>query len=308
MTRITVAIASCGRETLARTLSSLDALDVPTGVMLDILVADDDPGGAARARVEASGPFLHRVRIIGVAARNISHARNACIDAARGDMLAFIDDDEWVAPDWLERMLACKREFAARAVFGPVYPQYPETAPAWLVRADPLHVDWGRRGRLVDTGRSGNTLFDLDYVHERGLRFDPALGSSGGEDTAFFAAFHRAGGRMVVTDDARVYEHVSPERLDLGYIRTRSLRSGQSWAGIALGADVSPLRRRLFALDAAAKMMIAHTLALLLRPFDRAASLRFSIKGWMNRGKLRACAGRPAMQMYRAGEVTSRNA
>lgn len=307
MPDVTIAIASCGRGTLARTLASLDALEVPQSLSVNVLIADDDPGGAAAKLAASCSPLRFPLKVIAVGARNISHARNACLDAARGSMLAFIDDDEWVAPDWLARMLACKREFGARAVFGPVYPQYPEDTPGWLVRANPLHVDWGRRGRHVETGRSGNTLLDLDFVREKGLRFDAALGLTGGEDTAFFAAFHRAGGRMVVTDDATVYEHVPPHRLELDYIRARALRSGRSWAGIRLDAGASAAARAVFALDAAAKMAVAFALAAFLRPFDPARSLRFSIKAWMNRGKLHACADGLAAA-GQGGEVTSRNA
>ncbi|WP_368855023.1 glycosyltransferase family 2 protein, partial [Klebsiella pneumoniae] len=69
-----------------------------------------------------------------------------------------------------------------------------------LVQANPLHVDWGRRGRKVDTGRSGNVLFRRARVERLGLRFDPALGKTGGEDTDFFHRLHRAGAVIVVTD------------------------------------------------------------------------------------------------------------
>lgn len=292
-TLVTVAIASCGRESLIRTLASLDAMQVPGGVRVELLVADDDPDGAATRRI-AGGPAPKLpLRCVAVGARNIAHARNACLREARGDLIAFVDDDEWVAPDWLARMLACKREYAATCVFGPVYPQYPDGAPDWIRRADPLHVDWGRRGRIVTTGRSGNTLFDIAFVIGHALRFDPAFGVIGGEDTDFFANVHEAGGKLVVTDDAAVYEHVPPNRIEIGHIRTRALRSGQSWARVALGPEPGLAKRALFAPDALVKMLAAYALAGLAWPVSRAVSLRMAIKAWMNRGKLRAVAGRP---------------
>lgn len=291
MAEITIAIASCGRPTLARTLASLDAVNIPKGMTAEVVVADDDPGGAAARVVAATGPRRLPVRCLVVAARNVSAARNACLDAARGDLLAFIDDDEWAGPEWLERMLACKREFAADCVFGPVFPRYPDGTPGWLVRANPLYVEWGRRGREVRTGRSGNALFDIAFARDHALRFDGALGVTGGEDTAFFAAFHRAGGRLVVTDDAPLFEHVPAARLTPAYLRTRSLRSGQSYARIALADGEGTLGRSLFALGALAKMTVAFAAAMLLRPMDRAAALRLRIKGWLNLGKLRDVAG-----------------
>lgn len=296
---VTVAIASCGRESLRRTLASLDAMTIPDGVRVELLVADDDPDGGAAKRIAACETARLPLRCVAVGARNISHARNACLAEARGELLAFVDDDEWAAPDWLEKMLACKRDHDATFVFGPVYPQYPESAPAWLRRADPLHVDWGRRGRVVTTGRSGNTLFDLAFVTGHALRFDPAFGVTGGEDTAFFAAAHEAGGRLVVTDDAAIYEHVPPHRIEIGHIRARALRSGQSWARVRLGEDAGLAKRAVFAADASLKMLAAWALSWLVRPVSRAASLKMAMKGWMNRGKLREVAGRPFVPPYR---------
>lgn len=298
MVDLTIAIASCGRPVLSRTLASLDAMDVPDGFAIEVMVADDDPSGKAAKIVSSLGPCKHPVRCVKVAARNISHARNACLDAAKGNLIAFIDDDEWVAPDWLERMLACRKEFGASCVFGPVFPQYPQNAPAWIVRANPLYDDWGARGAVVTTGRSGNTLFDRVFARRHALRFDPALGSTGGEDTAFFAAFHRAGGKLVITDDAAVFEEAPAERLTLAYLRTRALRSGQSWAQIALYERSGFAARAIFALDAFAKMAAAFTVAIAMLPLDRATSLRFAIKGWSNFGKLRDVAGRAMTPIY----------
>lgn len=298
MVDVTIAIASCGRPTLLDALASVETLQLPPGVTVEIIVADDDPSSAATRLVNAREPGKLPLRCIRVAARNIAHARNACIDAARGPLLAFIDDDEWVAPEWLARLLAAREEFGAQCVFGPVFPQYPEGTPGWLVRANPLYVDWGKRGRRVETGRSGNALIDLEFVHRHGLRFDPALGRSGGEDTQFFAALHAKGGRLVATDDAPVFEHVPAERLDPAYLRGRSLRSGQSFARIMLGDGGSVAGRVQFALDAGAKMAVAFTAAAALRPMDRAVALRFAIKGWMNLGKLREVAGLALATMY----------
>lgn len=143
MSAITIAIASTGRPTLARCLASLAAVAVPADTTLDLLIADDSPDGRVAPIVAAAGPLPFPVRILATAARNVSLARNACLDAAAGDLIAFVDDDEWVEPQWLARLLAAMAEFNADCVFGPVHPVYPAGTPDWIVRANPLHVDWG---------------------------------------------------------------------------------------------------------------------------------------------------------------------
>ncbi|MBN8945419.1 MAG: glycosyltransferase family 2 protein [Rhizobiales bacterium] len=299
METVTIGIASLGRPSLVRTLQSLCSITVPAGLAIEIVVADDDPGGGAAARVESGAPWSVPVRVVAVGAGNISSARNACLDAARGSLMAFVDDDEWVEPDWLVRLLAALDEFDAEVVIGPVFPVYPAGTPDWLVQANPLHVDWGRRGRKVDTGRSGNVLFRRARVERLGLRFDPALGKTGGEDTDFFHRLHRAGAVIVVTDDARIHEEAPAARLAPAYLRLRAIRSGQSYARFRLsgrrGLDAGGLG---FHCDAAAKMLAGFLAASLLRPLSRARSMAFAQKAWLNLGKLRQATGRDLPSMY----------
>ncbi|MEQ1611813.1 MAG: glycosyltransferase family 2 protein [Hyphomicrobiaceae bacterium] len=288
MTTITIAIASSGRRMLVRCLTSLAALELPAETIVDIVIADDSLQGLAAGLVAEALPLPYPVRIVPTAARNVSVARNACIDAATGELIAFVDDDEWVEPDWLVRMLAAMREFSADCVFGPVHPVYPVGTADWIVRANPLHVDWGRRGRKVTLGRGGNALLRQALVKAAGLRFDPALGRTGGEDTSFFHALGQSGAVMVVTDDAMVHEDAPPARVNVAYFRQRALRTGQIYARfIVSGLGNSLLARAKFYAGAALKAGVALTIGTLAYPFDKALWLRFAMRGWMNVGKLR---------------------
>ena len=299
METVTIGIASLGRPCLSRTLQSLCAIDIPPGCALEIVVADDDRDGAARARIAAGEPWGLPVRGLAVGAGNISAARNACLDAAGGSWLAFVDDDEWVDPDWLVRMFAACREFTADIVVGPVFPQYPPGTPDWLVAANPIYKDLGPRGSRIDTGRAGNVLMRRAIVEQAQARFDLALGRTGGEDTDFFHRLYKAGAVIVVTDDARIYEEVPPNRLQPAYIRRRALRAGQSYARFRLrdrrGLDPAGL---VFHLDAAAKCAVGFAGAWLLRPVRRGGSLRLEQKAWMNLGKLRQLTGWELPAMY----------
>lgn len=51
-----------------------------------------------------------RVRVIRRSRGNIGAGRNTGLDAARGDYIAFIDDDDWAEPDFLEFLLALAEE------------------------------------------------------------------------------------------------------------------------------------------------------------------------------------------------------
>jgi succinoglycan biosynthesis protein ExoM len=284
---LTITIASAGRPSLARTLASLAAMDKPPGLTIDVVIADDSAPGLVPAIVAGCGVLPFPVKVVHVAAHNVSVARNACLDAATGDLLAMVDDDEWVEVDWLIRLLAAMREFQADCVFGPVHPVYPAGTPDWIVAANPLHVDWGHRGRRVLVGRSGNTLVRRAVITQAGARFDASLGRTGGEDTLFFHTLARAGAVMVVTDDAMIHEDAPPSRVNLGYFRHRAVRTGQIYGRfvLATGAQGNLARAKFYA-GALVKAAAGLGLAGLLWPFDKAKALPFAIRGWMNVGKL----------------------
>ena len=54
-----------------------------------------------------------RVRVIHRERGNIGAGRNTGLDAARGEYIAFLDDDDWVEPDFLEFLLGLAQDSQA---------------------------------------------------------------------------------------------------------------------------------------------------------------------------------------------------
>lgn len=246
-----IAICTYRRPGIADTLASLARLD-PCGLPVRIAVADNDAAPSARARVEAiaaSHPLP--VTYLHAPVANISIARNALLDHARATgtrLLAWIDDDETAEPGWLVALVAAWRAGQAApqgplgAVLGPVRAHYPPGAPAWMdrVRAhDTLPVV---RNAAITAGYTCNALLDLDDPAVSGLRFDPDRGRTGGEDSAFFAAFLKAGGRIGYADTALVHETVPEDRARIGWLLKRRYRMGQTHASL-IAAERGPLGR-----------------------------------------------------------------
>jgi GT2 family glycosyltransferase len=83
-----------GQRTIGETLAGLQRLDYPD---FEVLVVDDGSTDAT-----ASIVANHGVRAISTPNRGLGQARNTGWRAARGDIVAFIDDDAWPDPHWLQ--------------------------------------------------------------------------------------------------------------------------------------------------------------------------------------------------------------
>lgn len=229
MTTIDIGVCTFRRPAVAETLASLGLQVLPPGVTVRVVVADNDEQPSAeatvRAAAQAGGLDLAYVH---APARNISLARNACLNAASGDFLAFIDDDETATAGWLAALLAEAERGGWDAVLGPVKAVYGADAPPWLAAGDfhstgPVEVD----GRVLK-GYAGNVLIRRSTVEALALRFDLSRGRQGGEDDDFFYRLTDAGGTIGFAPDALAYEPVPPGRASLPWLLKRSFRTGQS--------------------------------------------------------------------------------
>jgi glycosyl transferase family 2 len=217
-------------EELARAVASVLA---QRGVATprEILVVDNDPEGSAAAVTAALAARSEMsIRYVPEPRPGISHARNTGVAEANGRYLAFLDDDEEAAPDWLAHLLATLERFGADAVVGPVYPRFPAEAG----EADAYRRRVYTRDARVATGTPllrwniGNSLFDKARCFVEAEPFLPRLGRTGGEDTVFLRQLTRRGRTMVWCAEAMVWETVPADRLAPDYLLRRAFRGAQT--------------------------------------------------------------------------------
>ena len=144
MVRVAVCICTCDRAALlARVLAVLARVELddlpPENVLL--LVVDNRPDGQARAVCERQRPRLPMpLRFVEEPRPGISFARNRAVAAARAwgaDLVAFLDDDDVPATDWLWQLVQRQRETEADLVFG-FWPAAAGPAAARLAAQHPL--------------------------------------------------------------------------------------------------------------------------------------------------------------------------
>jgi succinoglycan biosynthesis protein ExoM len=291
-----ILIASIGRRTLLRTVESARRAGLASGALFEIVVADDSADRAA-AQLLASIPPIPELVIVISAARNISKARNAAVEAARGDYLAFVDDDEWVPDDWLLAHRSVMDRSGADATFGSVQAHYPAGAPAWLRWSDPLSKWPGPSLWNVKRLSTCNCLVRRSAFFDHGLRFDPALGRSGGEDADLFSRLRASGGRLASAPEARIDEEIMIERCNARDIWRRALRMGQTYGLREIAG--APYRQRLsFFLSSLVRTCASIAMSIGYLVIGKKRGVALILVAGMNVGKMRAVLGLPVAQYY----------
>ncbi|MBB4198689.1 hypothetical protein CCR94_06790 [Rhodoblastus sphagnicola] len=233
MDRISVVTPTLNRPApLLRALRSLMAQQNLAGLDLEIIVVDNSPDANARAAVAElakASPFA--LHYLSEPRPGVANARNAGVAAARGRWVAFLDDDEEAAPDWLAHLTGIARSRNADAVFGPVTARAEDGAKigafAPYFERRILRADGAEITDLAACLGTNNSLFHRESCFAAGLNFDPALNESGGEDSLFLQRLVLVGKRFHFAENAGVLEWAPARRLTWAYVRKRKFLSGQ---------------------------------------------------------------------------------
>ena len=291
--RLSVCVCTFRRPALLQELlASLAAQTLPLH-SFEVVVVDNDPAASARAAVEAfaKAHAALRLQYAVECATGVSHARNRAVREASAARLAFIDDDEVAAPDWLEQLDAAMDRYGADIVLGPTRVRLDDPMPDWVRSLNARsHLDEFASGEpaTYGAGGAGNALMRRTALRERGdSPFDPALTRTGGEDAELFEWVRACGGAVVWCAEAQATERLSPERLHAGFYVERALCFATvHWRGVYRRASPAAVLGHV-AVGASAAIVLAPA-ALLAWPFARARSVRLLMLAARGAGRLLA--------------------
>jgi succinoglycan biosynthesis protein ExoM len=192
-----------------------------------IVVVDNDSARSAEGVVtEFASRTAFRVEYCVEPEQSIALARNRAIQHARGDLVAFIDDDESPIQRWLLTLLQACDKHKVDGVLGPVHPRYSETPPHWVVNGKFYDRPTYPTGLVIDwtKGRTGNTLLKKEIFSGMGVPFDPKFRT--GEDQDFFRRMIEKGRNFIWCDEAVAYEAVPAIRWSRTVLLKRALLRG----------------------------------------------------------------------------------
>jgi glycosyltransferase involved in cell wall biosynthesis len=227
---ITVILCTFNRcQSLAETLESIAASKLPDGVEWEVLVVDNNSTDRTREVVENfCRRYSDHFHYIAESNPGKSFALNTGIREARGDVLAFVDDDVTVDPNWLHSLTAALKDKEWAGVGGRTVPTEALPIPPWLspdlTGALCAHFDLGDVPCELDRAPYGvNMAFRKEMFEKYGL-FRIDLGPSPdpeiprpNEDTEFGRRLMSAGERLRYEPSALVRHPVPKERLRKGY-------------------------------------------------------------------------------------------
>jgi GT2 family glycosyltransferase len=183
-------------------------------------------------------------------ARGLSGARNAGIAASVGEVIAFVDDDAEVQPNWAQKIRAHYGEPDVAGVGGHAQPVWPDARPIWL----PREYDW-----VVGCSHNGlptavtpvrnfigcNMSFRRQVLDSVGL-FNTGVGRIGNnpvgcEETELCIRISQADtkARLILDPGVIVNHHVSRDRVRFTYFVRRCYSEGLSKYRVSntVGAD-----------------------------------------------------------------------
>ncbi|HYX87492.1 MAG TPA: glycosyltransferase, partial [Gaiellales bacterium] len=241
--RVSVVVCTFnGGRTLRATLEGIERLEYPT---LEVIVVDDgstDDTAAVAAQFD--------VRLISTPNAGLGSARNIGAAAATGEIVAYLDDDAWPDPHWVQYLADTFERTGSGAVGGP---NIPPTGVGTIAESvahspgGPIHV------LVSDT--EAEHIPGCNFAIRRGVLeelggFDPQFHAAG-DDVDLCWRLQEAGRRIEFNPGAMVWHHrrnslLAYWRQQRGYGRAEALLERKwphrynaaghvSWGGLVYG-------------------------------------------------------------------------
>jgi glycosyltransferase involved in cell wall biosynthesis len=306
-----------GAARLPQTLAHLAAQENTDAVAWEVLLVDnastDDTVGVARRCWPADAPVP--LRVVNEPQIGLSHARIKGFAEARYEIVSFIDDDNWVAGDWISRVSEImSSDPTLGALNGLNYPVFEIEPPAWFERFQEIYAVFTEENLARLNGMpyglfgAGLNVRKTAWVELKRANFEFNLSDvagaklSRGGDSELTFAIREAGWKLAFDPALRLQHFLPANRLNWTYLRRLSRESAISTVALdaynlSSGTGIQGLLRKSWLWHAlgAAKALLKDPQTLVLAPFcameGNPAALAY--EGWRGRltGLLRLRGG-----------------
>lgn len=241
LVRISVIVCAYTEERWNEMLTAVESLRQQSLPPAEIILSiDHNPILFERARQE----FPDLIVIENHEARGLSGARNSGLSVAKGDVVAFMDEDAFAEPSWLEMLYHHFNDRHVIGVGGAIIPVWSIRRPDWF----PAEFNWVVGCTYLGMPESAAPIRNLigcnmafrREVFTRVGGFRDGIGRvgtfpAGCEETELCIRANQQmpGSRMIYEPLARVHHRVPGSRGQLRYFRNRCYMEGRSKALIS---------------------------------------------------------------------------
>jgi glucosyl-dolichyl phosphate glucuronosyltransferase len=239
--KITVVICTYNRANLLESALQSLAKQTIDRSQYEVLVVNNNSTDSTQNVAESYANLNNNFRVVFETEQGLSHARNRGWKEARGEYVAYIDDDAKATPDWCERILRAFQTVSPLpvAVGGEIHPLYESPPPVWF--KDDFEIrTWGKEAGFLEQPRamygfSGSNMAFPKTVLEQFGGFSVDFGMAGkrmrlGEETELFFRINEKYPRLWYDPAIRVNHWTPTRNMQASYLFWRSYRAGEAIA------------------------------------------------------------------------------
>jgi GT2 family glycosyltransferase len=275
---ISLVIATRSRPQLLKgCLNSIAAQSASPG-QFEVIVVDNadrpDPAVSQLCHSEAYAAFF--LKYAYHTPKGSSVARNAGASLARAQLLAFLDDDDVLPPDWINKALQVSAQRRAAIFGGPYSPIYSSRKPAWF-KDEYASGGHGAQACWLEERRylfAANLLIDRSLFLDLGgfsLTLGPGTKFFYGEETDLQHRAAKRGERIWYDPSLSLFHYTFPAKMSVLWFLKNSWQKGRAKAVIfqadMLSSKTSRLRARISRLRQLAIAVFTMPILLLQIPF-----------------------------------------
>ena len=293
--RISICIATHNRaDLLRRTLESLAAVEPCTDMTWEIIiVANCCTDDTLRVVDALKAQMPAEVLIFEEAEIGVVAARNRALRHARGEIIAFLDDDVKVSPLWLRELVKAFDSQQPDVLAGRVYLDWHTLPrPTWFDASMGQYlaqVDLGDAPMLLRNplGATANLAITRDMLQRIGGFRSPLERSDArwtGEDTDLIVRAMCAKGRILYAPTVTVDHYVAPSRLTVRYLRGMAFDVGM--AEYLMSPHIKPRELAVNLVKKILRWLERSLRWLLIFPFNQRSAARLRVSLAKTRGNI----------------------